>query len=141
MCWLAGLLKVWNLSGLVYSSRSDNATENRPADAVSDSQQVVTSAFYCEALDAVCVTTHEQNIVFYHRDGLKQFKQVSLSTMLLICQNQILIVSMTFLLPLIFILLLHTIYSSPYVLPQVYNFRRFYFTVHIISLFFVSVLL
>ena len=76
LCTLTGILKVWNLSGLVYSSQSDRVSEERVPDAATDSPQVVTSAFYCEALDAVCVTTHEQNIVFYHRDGLKQFKQV-----------------------------------------------------------------
>jgi len=78
VCILTGVLNVWNLSGLVYSSQSDGPSENRSADAATDSPQVVTSAFYCQALDAVCVTTHEQNIVFYSRDGLKQFKQVSL---------------------------------------------------------------
>ena len=76
---ITGILKVWNSSGVVYSSQSDCLTENKAPDAAADSLQVVTSAFYCQALDAICVTTHEQNIVFYHRDGLKEFKQVSLS--------------------------------------------------------------
>lgn len=76
VCTLTGIFKVWNLFGLLYSSQSDRVSENRSSDAAMDSLQVVTSAFYCQALDAVCVTTHEQNIAFYHRDGLKQFKQV-----------------------------------------------------------------
>jgi len=76
---LTGAFKVWNLFGLIYSSHSDSLTDSgQTGTAASESQQVVTSAFYCKALDAICVTTHEQNIVFYHCDGLKQFKQVSL---------------------------------------------------------------
>lgn len=69
---------MWNLSGLVFSSESDAVNDSRLPDAATESPHVVTSAFYCKAHDVVCVTTHEQNIVFYHRDGLKQFKQVSL---------------------------------------------------------------
>lgn len=78
VCSLTGVFKVWNLGGLVYSSGSDNLSESKLPDAAADSLQVVTSAFYCPSLDAVCVATHEQNIIFYHRDGLKPFKQVSL---------------------------------------------------------------
>lgn len=64
---------MWNLSGVVYSS---HLSESMSPEAAVDSAQVVTSAFYCTPLDAICVTTHEHNIVFYHRSGLKPFKQV-----------------------------------------------------------------
>jgi len=78
------MLNVWNLSGLVYSSHSDSLSESRLPDAATESSQVVTSAFYCQALDVICVTTHEHNIIFYQRDGLKQFKQVSLQTLIVL---------------------------------------------------------
>jgi len=71
---LSGLLSVWNLSSLVYSS--SRLSENSCPVTETDSPQVVTSAFYCQALDAICVTTHEHNITFYHCDGLQQFRQV-----------------------------------------------------------------
>lgn len=64
------------MSGVVHSSSQSDCLRS----AETDSQQVVTSAFYSRALDAVCVTTHEQNILFYHRDGLQQFRQVLLIT-------------------------------------------------------------
>ena len=78
------MLNVWNLSGLVYSSHSDSLSESRQPGAATESSQVVMSAFYCKAHDVICVTTHEHNIIFYHRDGLKQFKQVALQTLVVL---------------------------------------------------------
>ena len=65
------------MSSLVYSSSGfDHLSSNSTSVTEADSPQVVTSAFYCRALDAICVTTHEHNIMFYHCDGLQQFRQV-----------------------------------------------------------------
>ena len=87
VCTFSGLLKVWNLSSLVYSSSlSDHLSENSCPGTVTDSSQVITSAFYCSALDAICVTTHEHNIMFYRLDGLQQFRQV-LQIVSLLCQS------------------------------------------------------
>jgi hypothetical protein len=68
----AGSLKVWNKSGQVYPNNKIESTAGKSA-----IQHIIRSAAYIVAIDAVCLVTGEDNILFYRREGLHLYKQVN----------------------------------------------------------------
>lgn len=63
---------MWNKSGQVNPKDKLKSTTGTP-----EVQHVIRSAAYVAAVDAVCLVTGEDNILFFQREGLCLYKQVS----------------------------------------------------------------